>query len=66
MASSPRHGGSRNGADRPKGTVPEGVRLFRTSQSSLARRYAEEALATLATERARVLAPAGDELREPV
>lgn len=48
MAYSPWHGGSRDGAGRPKGPVPEGVRLFRTSQGSLARRYVDEAIATLA------------------
>lgn len=49
MTSGPRHGGSRGGAGRPKGPVPERVRLFCASQASLARRYAEEALSTLAT-----------------
>ena len=59
MAPNPRHGGRRDGAGRPKGPVPEGERLFRTSQASLARRYVDEAIETLATILRDKNAPAG-------
>lgn len=49
MAPNPGHGGRRDGAGRRKGPIPEGERLFRTSQGSLARRYVGEAMETLAT-----------------